>query len=335
MKLNMDDSNLEKAVFISKKFQKYLVEFIEKLVNAYPEEFEANIKDLTETLKPLRDEDLGQYTTFMRFKRSETFKYMVRYASNLKSVQKEIQEKNLTLFEPPTPEKPGGKITQEQKDLFRRTPDNALAGFDINFRKIWKAKKDKAENRKTVLIYLSLLYRCATETIDLFELSKSQVREIEKRKKLRSFGRAQIKEHVYKMLGAEGRNKSTEIVVDCILEEMERNKNLLMSRDLDPKKMQTLFKKVYDKLEKLYLTGELDKDELVNTTKLLVKNVMSSGDCEVQDKMKEMMEMMNTENMNEETINAMLEKSGAKPEEVEEIRELLGKLKNTIEINNE
>lgn len=62
---------------------------------------------------------------------------------------------------------------------------------------------------------------------------------------------------------------------------------------------------------------------------------MSSGDCEVQDKMKEMMEMMNTENMNEETINAMLEKSGAKPEEVEEIRELLGKLKNTIEINNE
>jgi len=326
----MADPNLEKAIRVSKKFQGYLTEFIEKLVNAYPEEFETNIKEVSETLKPLKDDDLSKYDTFMKFKRSELFKYMVRYASNLRPVQNEIQKKNLTLFEPPKPDKANGKLTEEQKDLFRRTPDTALAGFDINFRKIWKAKKDKPENRKTVLVYLGLLYKCATDTIDLFEISKAQVREIEKRKKLRKFGRNQIKDHVYKMLGAEGKNKSTEIVVDCILEEMEMNKDIFMMQEPDPKKMQHLFKKIYDKLEKLYHTGDLDKDELVKTTKMLVQNVMTSGDGEVKDKMKDMMEMMNVENMNEETINSMLEKSGGNPEEIKEIKEILDKLRGTI-----
>lgn len=279
-------------------FQKYLIEFIIKLSQAFPEMIdEINMKNITSTLKPIKEDTLVKYKSINDLKKSAVFKYMADYLNHVYSAIDAIKERKLDLFDAEARPKYG----------ISKKP---LVNLDIDFVKLWKSENITDALKTTVLTYLGLMATISLETVKLFEVSEPNKKAIKQKKVMRDHRQKEMKSKIYELLGAAGQNNSIDVVIDDILGEFDKSKEHMKAGSADPDKMTDMIKNLYTKLTDKYEDGKLDEKELVDSSKNLFKNVMNNKDLNLKDSLGDIVNMMKTEDNDTNILADMMKQAG-------------------------
>lgn len=284
---------LNTAIKYGSLFQKHILDFMDKLIQTFPAEFESDIKTIINKLEPFKNENLEHCSSLVQLRRKMTMRYMAKFLNNIMASRDLFDQNNLDLFDDPK--------------KYPQLPLKIMVDFKIDFFKLWKRPAATDDVRKSILVYIKLLIRCADDATKVFVLSDKAKTAIQRKKTFRAYKRHEMKKKIYELLGAEGRNKSIDIVIDSILDEFERSSSFIKNGDVDPEQVQDMITKVYDQLSKKYLNGELDEAELFKSSKLLYKNVVKNSEESLGEHLGEITEILNMEEFDEEKIKKMIE----------------------------
>ncbi len=279
-------------------FQKYLLEFIIKLSQAFPEMIdETNMKSIMETLRPIKDDTLAGYKGINDLKKSVVFKYMAGYLNHVYPAIDALKERKLDLFDPEA--RIGYGISKKP-----------LVNLEIDFVEIWKSKNITDQLKTVILTYLGLMATISVETVDLFKVSEQNKHAITQRKTVRQYRRKEMKSIIYNLLGENGKNASIDVVIDDILGEFEKSKEHLQAGNADPQKLTQMIQNLYGKLTDKYEDGKLDEKELVNSSKNLFQNVMNNEDLNLKKNLDSAINMMKAEDNDENILKEMMQQAG-------------------------
>lgn len=264
-------------------FNKCLLDLITKLTEWAPEQFnEVNEKPIAERLEPISKESnsINDIKTFAGLKKIKTFEYLLNFNNNINGVVREsIIKKDVEVFD------------ADKKKKYK-PPINIMWGMDINFAKIWENNRVTKEIKNKILTYLCILLKLCKNTIPLFKITKEQRRNINKRKKVKNVKKEEIRKKIFELIGKEGENNSINIVVDDILGKFDDLKKTFTAETINQDDVQKQIKTIYDGLINKYETGEIDEDELVQSSKVLFNNVMENDDENLKENIGGIMDMM-------------------------------------------
>lgn len=279
-------------------FQKYLMEFILKLSQAFPERIdETNMESIMATLKPIKEDNVEKYRNLQDLKRSPVFKYMARYLNHILNSREHIRARKLDLFE-------------KEKRAEYKISKKPLIDLDIDFTELWQSQHITDQLKTTILTYLGLMVTISSEAVGLFDVSSKNKTAIAKQKAVRQYKRKEMKNKIYDLLGEGGKNSSINVVIDDILEEFEKSKRHLQAGQADPQKLTGMIKNLYGKLTDKYEEGQLDEKELVFSSKTLFSNVMNNDDINLRESLGNVMNLMKTEDNDENILKEMMNQAG-------------------------
>ena len=279
-------------------FQKYLLEFIVKLSQAFPEMIdETNMKSIMATLKPIKEDSLDKYVSLNDLKKSAVFKYMVGYLDHVFPAIGALKEKKLDLFD-------------QEKRAEYGISKKPLVDLNIDFVDIWKSEYITDQLKTVVLTYLGLMATISFDTVELFKVSSKNKQAITQRKAVRQFKHKEMKGKIYDLLGEAGKNASIDVVIDDILSEFDKSKHHLQAGNADPQKLTAMIQNLYGKLTDKYEDGKLDEKELVDSSKNLFKNVMNNEDLNLKENLGSVINMMKAEDNDTNILKEMMQSAG-------------------------
>ena len=279
---------LMKALKHAVNFQNFLKKFIEQLVKTYPFEFETNIKKVISELKKITDEDMNQYKDKNQLKKSHTFQYVIKYLHNLIEVKEEIENKNIEVF---------------NSENF---PSDVFLDIPIDLYNIIQHEKITKDQKEVILVHINLLMKCSEEAAKLFELTSRQKKEQKVRKVYRNHMRDKMRDHIYSILGPDGRNSSMESIVEEILNELEKKRKAIQTGQMGPAQIKDMVMKLHKKFEKKHEQREITTEELYKSTKVLIKNLMGNKDLNMKEGFKDILSNMNIGGIPEDMLKNMM-----------------------------
>lgn len=277
-------------------FRKHLGEFIGKLSQAFPELFsDETAKDITTIKKVFESlEEEGEFEDMKMakdFKRTETFRFAIRYLKNVMPFRDRFKKRDIGVFEDAS------------------FPDYVFPRLKIDLRDLLKLdESEKKDGIRMTLVYLSLLADYADKATEIFNLSEQARTRVQGRKQLRHYQRSELKKYIYNVIGAEGRNETMEKIINTILDEFETNySHLIGSGNVNTDEVGQVITKLYNKLMDEYHRGRLKNNELKNSAKSLYKNLMSNDDVNLKDTFGEILNVLKMEEIPEERLQEMLQ----------------------------
>jgi len=154
------------------------------------------------------------------------------------------------------------------------------------------------------MTYFGLMNSAVESIIESYKLSNKSKKLILRNRIINIKLQTEIKKKIYEVIGEAGRNETIDKMIDEIIKSIQKSKHLFEKGNITPEKMQTIMGGLHKKMMDKYEQGELNEEDLKNTFKSLMKNILGNKDVNLKDSIGSVMEMLKSTG-NEDMINLL------------------------------
>lgn len=282
---------LENAIKNSSNFQTFLNKFVVYLTENFQDYLAENIKSIIDKMKIIMDEDMTKYKAQQQLKKSPTFVFITKFVYTIKITNSAELIHN-----------------QNSEELYKNidfTMD-LLEEIHINLYPIIYKASPSNEQKEKITQFIRLLFKIGEDALKVYELSDKDKKKQKDKKIIVNHFREKMRKIIYIELGDEINNESMHVIIEEILDEIEKKRKTIETGQMKPEQIKHMITKLYAKFEQKHKEGKIKEQELFTSTKGIIKKVLDNKDLNINNEFKTMLSGMNFDKFNESEIENIM-----------------------------